>query len=397
VISGSIGASTACAVIDLAAYRRNVARIIALVAPATVMAVVKADGYGHGLIQCARAARAAGAGWIGVATPREALVLRAAGDTGPLAAWLYGTDDDLTEPIAAGISVTASSLDHLNRLVAAAATTEQVAGVQLKIDTGLSRNGATVEEWPDLCAAAVEAEVSGAVVIEGVWSHFAAADEPGHRSIAVQQRRFAAAVGVARAAGLRPTWLHLANSAGALTLPEARHDLVRVGIAAYGIDPAPGIAALAGIELEPVMTLRAQLAAVKPLAAGESVSYGQTWTTDRRTRVGLVPLGYGDGIPRHASSGVGPGQAEVAVHTGSLITSRAPVRGVVCMDQFVVELGPDSAAEVGDEVTVFGPAPGPTAQDWAAACGTIGYEIVTRIGARVPRVYVNAEPEPADG
>lgn len=385
-----IGASTACAVVDLAAYRRNLRTIGDLVAPAAVMAVVKADAYGHGMVPCARAARAAGVGWLGVATPAEAVALRAAGDVGSLAAWLYGADDDLAEAVAADVSITASSTDQLNRLVAAAATTEQRAGVQLKIDTGLSRNGAAASDWPELCAAAAEAEQSGAVEIEAVWSHLAAADEPGHSSITLQQHRFSDAVTVARAAGLRPRWLHLANSAGALTLPAARYDLVRVGIAAYGVDPEPGIAALAGIELEPVMTLRAQLAAVRSLAAGESVSYGHTWTAERSTRVGLIPLGYADGIPRHASSGVGPGQAEVDVVAADGTPARGPVRGRICMDQFVVELGPDSDAEVGDEVVVFGAAPAPTAADWAAACGTIGYEIVTRIGPRVPRVYVNA-------
>ena len=387
-----IGASTACAVVDLAAYRRNLRVIGDLVGPAAVMAVVKADAYGHGMVACARAARAAGVGWLGVATPAEAVALRTAGDVGPLAAWLYGADDDLSEAVAAGVSITASSTDQLNRLVAAAATTEQRAGIQLKIDTGLSRNGATAADWPELCAAAVEAEQTGAVEIEAVWSHLATADEPDHPSIAHQQQRFADAVAVARAARLTPRWLHLTNSAGALTLPAARYDLVRVGIAAYGVDPEPGIAALAGIELEPVMTLRAQLAAVKTLAAGESVSYGHTWTTDRSTRVGLIPLGYADGIPRHASGGLGPGQAEVAVLAADGAATRAPVRGRICMDQFVVELGPESDAEVGDEVVVFGAGPAPTANDLAAACGTIGYEIVTRIGPRVSRVYVNAGP-----
>jgi len=377
-----ISASTASALVDLAAYRGNLSRIAALVAPAGLMAVVKADAYGHGMVACARAARTAGADWLGVATPAEAVALREAGDTGAVLCWLYGPDDDLAEPVAAGVSVTASTVEQLSRLVGAAATAEQPARIQLKIDTGLSRNGATAEEWPELCAAAVEAQRSGAVVVEGVWSHLATADEPGHRSVPLQQQRFDQAVASARSAGLQPTVVHLANSAGALILPDTRYDLVRVGIAGYGVDPAPGIAARAGVELLPVMTLRAQLVSVKALAAGESVSYGHTWTAEHDTVVGLVPLGYADGIPRHAGTGQDRG-AEVRLPDGR----RAPIRGRICMDQFIVELGPGSTVEVGDEVVLFGAPPAPTAADWAEACGTIGYEIVTRIGARVPRVH----------
>jgi alanine racemase len=345
------------------------------------MVVVKADGYGHGMLACAREARVAGADWLGVATPAEALALRDAGDTGPLLAWLYGIEEDLSPLVAADVDVSAQSIDQLSRLAAAAATVERPAQVHLKIDTGLSRNGASAAEWPRLCAAAAEAEQVGALQIVGVWSHFAAADEPGHPATERQIEAFFIAEERARAAGLQPRLRHLSNSAGALVVPEAHLDLVRIGIAAYGIDPAPGIAAMAGVELRPVMTLRAQLINLKQLAAGSGVSYGWTWMATETTSVGLVPLGYADGIPRHAGN-----TARVGWRGG-----QAPVRGRICMDQFVVELGRQDAA-IGDELIIFGPGDSgePTAEDWARWCGTIGYEIVTRIGTRVPRVPVNS-------
>jgi alanine racemase len=373
--------STARAEIDLAAFRANVGAISRHIGEAKLMVVVKADGYGHGLLACAREARFAGAEWLGVATPAEALVLRDAGDTGPLLAWLYGLEEDLSPLVAADVDVSAQSVEQLSRLSAAAATVERRARVHLKIDTGLSRNGASAAEWPQLCAAAAEAEQAGALQIVGVWSHFAAADEPGHPATERQIQAFFSAEERARAAGLQPRLRHLSNSAGALVVPEAHLDLVRVGIAAYGIDPAPGIAAMAGVELRPVMTLRAQLINFKQLAAGSGVSYGWTWIAKEATAVGLVPLGYADGIPRHAGNTAQVGWRRRQV----------PVRGRICMDQFVVELGRLDAA-IGDEVIIFGPGDSgePTAEDWARWCGTIGYEIVTRIGIRVPRVMVNS-------
>ena len=375
-----IDPATASADIDLAALRANVTTIGAHVGAAQLMIVVKADGYGHGMVECARAARSAGADWLGVATPAEALALRESGDTGPVLAWLYGIDEDLTHLVAAGVDVSAQTPDQLSGLVAAAAAVEAPARVHLKIDTGLARNGATAEAWPELVAAAREAEETGAVEVVGIWSHLAAADEPGHPSVDLQLAAFHRAYEQARAAGLEPTLRHLANSAAALIVPEAWLDLVRVGIAAYGIDPAPGIATRAGVTLQPVMRLRAQLVNVKRIEAGAGVSYGWTWTADTATVVGLVPLGYADGIPRHASS-----KAEVTWRGG-----RAPVRGRVCMDQFVVELGPGARAEPGDEVVLFGSGlEEPRAEDWATWADTIGYEIVTRVGARVCRRYLD--------
>jgi alanine racemase len=375
-----IDPATACAEIDLAAFRSNVSTLQRN-AGVPVMVIVKADGYGHGMLECAREARTAGAEWLGVATPTEALQLREAGDTGPLLAWLYGVDEDLAPLVAADVDLSAQSVDQIGRLVAAAAMTERRARVHLKIDTGLSRNGAPSYEWQQVCAIAADAERSGAIEVVGIWSHLAAADEPGHPSVPLQIQAFQQAYEQARAAGLEPMLRHLSNSAGALVVPEARLDLVRVGIAAYGIDPAPGIAALAGVTLRPVMRLRAQLVNVKRISEGAGVSYGWTWTAQAPTTVGLVPLGYGDGIPRHA------GNRALVGWSGT----RVPIRGRICMDQFVVELGAGRVAEPGDDIIVFGPGDQgePTAGEWAAWCDTIGYEIVTRIGTRVPRRYLH--------
>jgi alanine racemase len=381
-----IDPATASAEIDLAAFRSNVAALKEH-AGVPVMVVVKADGYGHGILACAREARAAGAEWLGVATPTEALTLRETGDTGPMLAWLYGMDEDLTPLVAAEVDVSAQSVEQIGRVVSAAAVAERRARVHLKIDTGLSRNGTPAYDWQRVCAAAAEAEHAGALAVVGIWSHFAAADEPGHPSVRLQMEAFQRAYEQARAAGLEPTLRHLSNSAGALVVPEARLDLVRVGIAAYGIDPARGIAALAGVGLRPVMRLRAQLVNVKQIEAGAGVSYGWTWTAEATTTVGLVPLGYGDGIPRHAGNRAWVGWSG----------SRVPVRGRICMDQFVVELGEGRVAQPGEEVIIFGPGDHgePTAAEWAAWCDTIGYEIVTRIGTRVPRRYLNVSPEMA--
>lgn len=394
--------ATASAVIDLDAFAVNIEALRAHVAPAAVMVVVKADAYGHGLVECARTAREAGADWLGVAAPGEALALRAAGDRGPLLAWLYGPREDLGPLIAADIDVSAQSVEQLTRITAAARMAQRTARVHLKIDTGLSRNGATAEDWPAVCAAARQSEQLGAIQVVGIWSHLACADEPGAASVGAQRQVFETAYQVALEAGLTPAIRHLANSAGAMIWPETRYDLVRIGIAAYGIEPDIGIAELAGISLRPVMRLRAELANVKTVETGTGVSYGHTWHAPGPTTLGLVPLGYGDGIPRRAGN-----LAEVGWQG-----RRAPIRGRVCMDQFTIELGEGQATagvgEIGDEVTVFGTGdevtlfgPGdqgePTAAEWAAWCDTIGYEIVTRIGSRVPRIYTHRSASEGEG
>ena len=371
-------------VVDLEAIRRNVGILRDLVAPdgSDVMVVVKADGYGHGMVETARAARAAGAPWLGVATVDEAVRLRDAGDTGRVLCWLTVPGDDWAAAIDRDVDVTAYSVAELEeiRAVLGDAPRGTPARLQLKVDTGLSRGGSTLEAWPDVLAAARAGEAAGVWRVTGVWSHFACADEPDHPANAAQELAFRDALAAAEAAGLRPELRHLANSAAAVLRPSSRFDLVRCGIACYGLDPAPGVAPDLG--LEPAMTVTAPLALTKSLDAGASVSYGHTWTADAATRVGLVPLGYGDGVPRHAG-----GTAEVWV-----AGTRRPIRGRVCMDQFVVDLGDDDESAAGDEVVLFGPgtAGEPTADDWARACGTIHYEIVTRMGGRLGRRHLGA-------
>ncbi|MFD7508299.1 alanine racemase [Streptomyces sp. NPDC059853] len=365
--------------IDLAALRSNVRVLRERAAGgAQVMAVVKADGYGHGLVPCARAARDAGAAWLGTATPHEALALRAAGDAGRVLCWLWTPGGPWREAIEADIDVSASARWALEEIVAAARACGRTARVHLKADTGLGRNGCQPADWPDLVAAAREAEAEGAITVTGLWSHFACADEPGHPSIAAQQESFRTALAAAERAGIRPEVRHFANSPATLTLPDAHYDLVRPGIAVYGLSPSPEVGTPQDFGLRPVMTLRARLAMVKRVPGGHGVSYGHSYVTPGATTLALVPAGYADGIPRHAS---GSGPVLVA---GKWRT----VAGRVAMDQFVVDLGGD-LAEAGDEAVLFGPgdAGEPTAEDWARATGTIGYEIVTRIGPRVPRVY----------
>lgn len=367
------------AVVDLAALRANVRALRAAAPGAELMAVVKSDAYGHGAVPCARAAREAGASWLGTATPEEALALRAAGDTGRVLCWLWTPGGPWREAIEADVDVSLSGLWALREAVAAARECGRTARVQLKADTGLGRNGCPPEEWPELIAAARAAEAEGTVKVTGLWSHFACADEPGHPSIAAQLEVFRALLAQAEEVGLRPEVRHMANSPATLTLPESHFDLVRTGIAVYGISPSPEVGHPGDFGLRPVMTLVASLASVKRVPGGHGVSYGHRYVTPGPTTLALVPVGYADGIPRHAS-GTGP-----VLVAGKWRT----VAGTVAMDQFVVDLGGDSAAP-GDEVVLFGPGDRgePTAEDWARAVGTIAYEIVTRIGARVPRVYV---------
>jgi alanine racemase len=368
--------------IDLAALRANVRTLRERARGAGLMAVVKADAYGHGLVPCARAAREAGADWLGTATPEEALSLRAAGLRGPVLCWLWTPGGPWREAIEAGVDVSVSGMWALHEVAAAARVAGRPARVQLKADTGLGRNGCPPAGWPALTAAARAAEADGLLRVTGLWSHFACADEPGHPSIAAQLAEFRVALAVAEAAGLTPEVRHMANSPATLTLPESYFDLVRTGIAMYGISPMPQLGGPADFGLRPVMRLAARLALVKRVPGGHGVSYGRSYTTPGETTLALVPLGYADGVPRHAS-GTGP------VMVGGKWRT---VAGRVAMDQFVLDLGGDMARE-GDEAVLFGSAEHgePTAEDWARAAGTIAYEIVTRIGGRVPRVYEDGE------
>jgi alanine racemase len=361
------------AVVDLDAFGANIAALAACAPASGLMTVVKAGAYGHGMVPMARAARAAGSDWLGVATVDEALALRRAGDVGPLLCWLAAPGAAYGPAVEADVELTASSVDQLDEIVAVAPRRPRV---QLKVDSGLSRNGARGAEWTALVAAAAAAQAAGRVEITGVWSHLACADEPDHPANDEQETVFRAAVDELAAAGLSPGLRHLANSAATLTRPSTHFDLVRVGIAAYGLRPAPDLTY--ETRLTPVMTLRARLAQVKRVPAGAGVSYGHQWVADRETTLGLVPMGYGDGVAVAASN-----RAQLQIGG-----ARVPLVGRVCMDQLVVDLG-DRSARPGDWATLFGPGHDgePTAQDWATATGTIAYEVVTRLGGRTVRTY----------
>ncbi|MEO8106714.1 MAG: alanine racemase [Actinomycetes bacterium] len=365
-------------VIDLDAIAANTAVLAQRSATAGLMAVVKADAYGHGLVPSARAAQRGGATWLGVALLDEALALRSAGVEGPVLAWLLGVDEDWAGAINADVDLSVSAEWVLTAISGAAMAAGRTARVHLKVDTGLGRSGAPADDWSDLVAAARRAESDGSVRVVGVWSHFAYADAPGHPTIDRQVDAFRDAVAVAERAGLRPDVRHLANSAATLTRPDTHFDLTRPGLAVYGLSPLVD-APSKSLGLEPAMSLRASLVLVKRVSAGHGVSYMHRYVTNAETTLGLVPLGYADGVPRSATN-VGP------VLAGG---RRRTVAGVVCMDQFVVDFG-DDGASVGDVVTLFGSgADGePTAQDWANATGTISYEIVSRVGPRVRRRYI---------
>ena len=370
------------AIVDLDAVRHNVRRLAQLAEPAAVMVVVKADAYGHGLLPCARAARDAGAGWLGVALVAEALALRAGGDTGRILSWLAAPGEDYVAALDAGIDVTASSVQQLAEITAAAGARGVRARLHLKVDTGLSRNGCPPERWPELVAAAGRAQAGGLAVLVSVWSHLACADEPDHPANDSQERAFDAALEVVHAAGLEPELTHLANSPATLTRPSSHRDLVRVGLAAYGLSPVPEVGDPQHFGLRPALTLRARLAAVRWVPSGRGISYGHTSVTAVPTTLGLVPVGYREGIAVTASD-----RGAVAVRG-----RRCPQVGRVCMDQFVVDLGAGGVptARPGDEVVLFGPGDDgePTAQDWATASGTIVYEVVTRLGGRLGRRYL---------
>ncbi len=280
-----------------------------------------------------------------------------------------------TEAIAAEVDLSAGSTDMVRRLAAAAVVAGRPARVHLKADTGLSRGGATPADWPSVLAAASEAQDAGHIAVVGLWSHFASADEPGSPTIATQLAAFKEALAVAESAGITPQVRHIANTAAALDVADARYDLVRVGGGSYGLATLPGGPPA---WLRPAMTLRARLALVKRVPAGTGVSYGHRYTTARETTLGLVPLGYADGIPR----------AAIGLPLVSARGRRWPIAGTICMDQFVIDFGDEPVAE-GDEVVLFGPGDdgGPTAQEWGEALGTISYEIVTGISARVPRSH----------
>ncbi|MBO0839468.1 MAG: alanine racemase [Sciscionella sp.] len=374
-----VPAPRALVTVDLDAIAHNVALLAGRVrsSGAATMAVVKADGYGHGAVPVARAAVDAGASWLGVCSVAEALPLRAAGLSVPILAWLDVPGTDFAPAIAADVDLSVASVGELDAVIGAANSAGRPANVHLKIDTGLSRNGCAATDWRALVDAAAAAQRRGAVEVRAVWSHLACADEPGHPSIDAQANRFDDAYRVALAAGLRPI-RHLANSAATLSRPDLHFDLVRPGIAVYGLNPLPSKE-----DLRPAMSFTSSVVLVKRIAAGESVGYGHTWRAPADTTLALVPVGYADGVPRGLSG-------RLRVWLGG---RRRDVAGRVSMDQIVVDCG-DSPVRVGDVVTLFsaGDFGEPTAREWADELGTIDYEVVTGMyRPRIERKYVGGE------
>jgi alanine racemase len=365
-------------VIDLDAIRHNVGILAGSAAAhgAGTMVVVKADGYGHGAADVAAAALEAGADAFGVCSVDEALVLRHASIDAPVLAWLHAPGEDLAAGVAAGVDLGIYSIGQLDLAARAAAQAGRPARVHLKVDTGLTRGGVYRGEWPALVRAAAAAP---GVEVVAIWSHLAHADDPGHPTIDQQKQHFDQAHQVALDAGLRPL-RHLANSAATLTRPDLYYEMVRPGIAAYGLSPV----AEEGYGLIPAMTLRSQVALLKRVPAGEGVSYGHVWHTERETTLALVPAGYADGVPRALT-----GRLDVW-----LAGRRRPVVGRVCMDQVMVDCGDDQVAE-GDEVVFFGKGEGggPTAAEWAAKLDTIHYEVVAgMVRPRLTRTVLGRRP-----
>ncbi len=363
------------ALIDLSAIKSNVSALVKHVGGAQLMAVVKSDGYGHGMVQSATAALAGGAHWLGVAQIGAGVALRQAGFTVPVLCLLGAHNAQHEQAISHDVDLSAGSAALVQQIAAAAQRAGRPARLHLKADTGMSRGGATAAEWPGVVAAALAAEASGLARIVGIWSHFACADMPGHPSIVAQLSAFRSAIEQAERAGARPQLRHLANTPATLTLPDTWFDMVRPGGAVVGLSTLPGGAP---DWLRPAMTVRARLVQVKRVPAGTGVSYGHRYITSRQSTLGLIPLGYNEGIPRHASN-----TAQVFIRG-----RRWTISGTVCMNQIVVDLG-DEPAQPGDHAVLFGPgdAGEPTAQEWADALGTLSYDIVTRISGDIPRIY----------
>ncbi len=367
------------AVVDLDAVAHNTA-LFAARTKAAVMAVVKADGFGHGALEVSAAALASGATWLGVTTSVEALHLRRGGVTAPILSWMHSQEEDFGAALLADVDLSVSSSDHLRAIAAGAAALGVVANVHLKADTGLHRNGARPAEWQELVRHARDLEIAGHVHVRGVWSHLISGTDPAGGQVRSQIKLFDESVDLARDAGLRPEVRHLANSVATLAAPATHYELVRPGIGLYGVEPHPERV----FGLRGAMTLRARLILVKRVPAGSGVSYEHDYVTERAGTLALVPLGYADGLSWAAAP-----RAQVWI-----AGRRYPVAGRIAMDQFVVDLG-DDTARMGDEVVVFGPGTDgePTVTEWARWAGTVPHEIVTGVGPRVSRRHVHASAE----
>ena len=357
--------------VNLNAISNNI-KLVKSKTQAQILAVVKADAYGHGLIPVAKCAVDAGATWLGVALLEEAISLREAGIKVPIISWLTPPSSDFKQAIELDIDLAIPSLKHLELIVAAGKAVGKKPRVHIEVDTGMTRGG-LLGEWPEFLIAAKGADIE----VVGFWSHFARADEPDEIANQSQMLEFESKLAQLIATGITPKYIHLANSAATLTNPNSHKNIVRLGIAMYGLSPDVNtLGSSQNLELEPAMTLKAEIHLVKRVPAGSPVGYGGTQTTLRDTKLAIITIGYSDGIPRNASSAAGVFAAG----------RKAAIIGRVSMDQFVVDLGADSNAVAGEIVEVFG-ANGYSIDDWAAASGTINYEIVTRIAARVPRIY----------
>ena len=357
------------ALVDLSAIKHNVA-LLKEKSGTDLLAVVKADAYGHGLVPVAKAAIDAGASMLGVALLEEAIALREAGITAPILAWLVQPGSDYKSAIDLDIDLAAGSIAALHEIQAASG--EKKARVHLELDTGMTRGG-FLNEWSLLSA-----EDLAGLDIVGIYSHFARADEPAEQQNIDQLNRFNEMSSTLQALGFTNVKHHLSNSAATLTNPAAAFEMVRTGIAIYGLTPDVEMGSAKEFGLRPAMQLRAALYLVKDVPAGTPVGYGASESTTRDTKLGVITMGYADGIPR------------IAKGAGVWLNGkRAPIIGRVSMDQFVVDLGPESKAKSGDWVVVFGNGSHGeyTADDWGRASGSINYEIVTRIGPRVPRIY----------
>ena len=374
-------AAQACATVDLAAIGHNVA-VARSRTHSTIMAVVKADAFGHGAVAVARTALAEGAGWLGVATPAEALELRDAGIDAPIVIWLYGLGTDLSRVVAENVDVSVATPTQLDAVARATTEAGRRAAVHLKVDTGLSRNGCTLEGWPELIALARRLERAGLLEVRGLWTHLVDADAEEPAMVPAQLALLRSAAGLAERAGLRPAIVHAANSAAALHWPQTHLDMVRFGIGLYGVEPL----ASRPVGLRAAMTLEAPVVLTKCVGAGTGVSYHHDYRTAARTRLALIALGYADGIPRTAS-----GRAQVW-----MAGRRHRVAGRIAMDQFVVDLGGSEPA--GDTAVVFGPGERgePTVTEWAAWAGTIPHEIMIGLGRRVLRRVIGAPARQPD-
>jgi alanine racemase len=370
--------SRARAEINLIAIAENL-KFIKNKTSAQVLAVVKADAYGHGLINVAKEAEKAGADWLGTALLEEGIALRNGGIAKPIISWLTPIGEDFRTAINLDIDLSVSSIELLNEIISAGKSINKVSRVHLEVDTGMNRGGFG-DDWQRLIPEIVKAVKANEIKVVGIWSHFARADEPYEMMNQTQLNLFNQKVAQLIDAGASPEFIHIANSAAALSNRETHKNIIRWGISLYGLSPdVTNVGGFNSLGLKPAMKLFAKLQLVKTVKAGQSVGYGATAVTKLDTKLGVVTLGYADGVPRNANQLAGIFVAG----------KRAPLIGRVSMDQFVVDLGANSSAKTGDEVIVFGDGSEGeyTIDEWAKACGTINYEIVTRIGVRVPRIY----------